>query len=75
MRVKQRGGRGPWFVVGITALIGAALYPIVIMPYLTQGKSYAGKQAELLKDQGLTKEQIQPEGLPVWSDPFKPKDK
>jgi hypothetical protein len=32
-------------------------------------------QKELLKTQGLTKEDIQPPSLPVWSDPFEPKKK
>ena len=33
----------------------------------------AGMQEALLKEQNLSKEQIQPPGLPVWSDPFDPK--
>jgi len=27
-------------------------------------------QQKLLKEKGLSKEQIQPCGMPVWSDPF-----
>ena len=32
-------------------------------------------QRDLLKQRGLKKEDIQPGGLPVWSDPFEEKNK
>ncbi|EGD77352.1 hypothetical protein PTSG_08446 [Salpingoeca rosetta] len=64
-----RGGKSAAAVVGVVALTMAALYPIVFAP-LMDASEYRGRQQEFLREQGLSKKDIQPEGLPVWSDPF-----
>eukprot|EP00045_Choanoeca_perplexa_P012011 m.129472 g.129472 ORF g.129472 m.129472 type:complete len:70 (+) comp15850_c0_seq5:27-236(+) len=55
---------------GVVLGTSAALYPIVFAPLMDNGSDYASRQEQFLKEQGLTKEDIQPTGLPVWSDPF-----
>eukprot|EP00035_Acanthoeca_spectabilis_P025466 m.458558 g.458558 ORF g.458558 m.458558 type:complete len:73 (+) comp21532_c0_seq1:50-268(+) len=67
------GRAGSRFVV--SAVLGAmalAIYPTIIHPILMEDE-YAKMQEKLLKERGLTKEDIQPPSLPVWSDPFAPK--
>eukprot|EP00055_Hartaetosiga_balthica_P013319 m.67797 g.67797 ORF g.67797 m.67797 type:complete len:71 (+) comp8227_c2_seq3:1715-1927(+) len=63
-------------LVTISVVVGgtiAALYPIVIAPFMDSSE-YKNSQQEFLKRANLSKEDIQPVGLPVWSDPFKKKD-
>jgi len=59
------------FGVGIGVLI-ATIYPIIIYPMNNPEsfRKYEKAREKWLKEKGLTREDIQPGGMKVWTDPF-----
>lgn len=55
-----------------TVDVSLSLFPSLNPP---PSPNTEGKQEEFLKSQNLSKEDIQPPGLGVWSDPFEEKKK
>jgi len=65
----MKGWRFALFVGSITGAIGAAIYPIIISPYLYPEK-WKKMAKEMRQQQGIKQEDIQPGNMKVWSDPF-----
>ncbi|XP_068444203.1 small integral membrane protein 20 [Clinocottus analis] len=57
---------------GFVTAIAAAFYPIFFYP-LTHNKEY--KDAQKMNRSGVNQADIQPIGVKIWSDPFKPSGK
>ncbi|RVE60465.1 hypothetical protein OJAV_G00181390 [Oryzias javanicus] len=57
---------------GFITAVAAALYPIFVYP-LTHKDEY--RQTQRINRSGINQEEVQPVGLKVWSDPFKPAEK
>ncbi|KAJ8028719.1 Small integral membrane protein 20 [Holothuria leucospilota] len=55
---------------GFVACLGAALYPVVISPMLNP-KPWKDLQKDARKN--IDQTSVQPGGMRVWSDPFKPR--
>eukprot|EP01147_Barroeca_monosierra_P003998 gene3998-6448_t len=67
----SRSRRSALAVIGVIGLTTAALYPIYHRVFgLGSFLITENRQQQFLKDQGLSKQDIQPTGLPVWTDPF-----
>jgi hypothetical protein len=64
------GTRNSLIIAGFVGFIGLALYPIVIAP-IVNPKKWQNVQKETRK--GIDQASIQPGGMRVWSDPFKPR--
>ena len=56
----------------ITGVIGLALYPIAVKPYI-DASSWKKIQSQNREDMGITREERQPGGMKVWQDPFERK--
>ncbi|XP_030286535.1 small integral membrane protein 20 [Sparus aurata] len=57
---------------GFVTAVAAAFYPIFVYP-LTHKNEYRAVQK--MNRTGIEQADIQPVGMKVWSDPFKPSDK
>ncbi|KAM6909033.1 small integral membrane protein 20 [Xenentodon cancila] len=57
---------------GFAAAVAAALYPIFVYP-LTHKDEY--REVQKMNRAGINQADVQPVGVKVWSDPFKPADK
>ncbi|TRY96522.1 hypothetical protein DNTS_014705 [Danionella cerebrum] len=55
---------------GFIAAIAASFYPIFFYP-LTHNDDY--KQIQKINRTGINQADVQPVGVKIWSDPFKPK--
>lgn len=64
-----KGWRYALFVGSIFGAVGAAIYPIIISPYLNPEK-WKKMSKEMREQQGIKQENIQPGNMKVWSDPF-----
>lgn len=60
------------FIVGSFATVGLAMYPIAIQPYLQPSK-WQKIQEKSREEMGIAREERQPGGMKVWSDPFERK--
>uniref|UniRef100_A0A131Y5W2 Putative secreted protein n=1 Tax=Ixodes ricinus TaxID=34613 RepID=A0A131Y5W2_IXORI len=67
MKPPPSGARLSIILGGFVAILGAALYPIAIHPYL-HSDEYKQIQKETRK--GIDQASVQPGGMKVWSDPF-----
>ncbi|XP_034020341.1 small integral membrane protein 20 [Thalassophryne amazonica] len=54
---------------GFVAVVAATFYPIFYYP-LTHTEDY--RQIQKVNRAGINQEDVQPVGLKIWSDPFKP---
>ncbi|XP_041821422.1 small integral membrane protein 20 [Chelmon rostratus] len=54
---------------GFVTAIAAAFYPIYFYP-LTHEKEY--REVQKMNRRGINQADVQPVGVKVWSDPFKP---
>ncbi|XP_017291637.1 small integral membrane protein 20 [Kryptolebias marmoratus] len=57
---------------GFITAVAAAFYPIFVYP-LTHKDEY--RQVQRVNRAGINQADVQPVGLKIWSDPFKPADK
>ncbi|XP_073331360.1 small integral membrane protein 20 [Pagrus major] len=57
---------------GFVTAVAAALYPIFVYP-LTHRNEY--REVQKMNRTGIKQADIQPVGVKVWSDPFKPSGK
>ncbi|XP_062300911.1 small integral membrane protein 20 [Scomber scombrus] len=57
---------------GFVTAVAAAFYPIFFYP-MTHNKEY--RDVQNVNRAGINQADVQPVGLKVWSDPFKPTDK
>ncbi|AWO97523.1 putative small integral membrane protein 20-like [Scophthalmus maximus] len=57
---------------GFVAAVGAAFYPIFFYP-LSHKDEY--RQVQRTNRAGINQAEIQPVGVKIWSDPFKPTEK
>ncbi|XP_061815142.1 small integral membrane protein 20 [Nerophis lumbriciformis] len=57
---------------GFATAVAAAFYPIFVHPF-THKEDY--REVQKVNRAGIKPEDVQPAGLKVWSDPFKPSDK
>jgi len=64
-----KGWRYGVFVGSIVGFIGAAIYPIIISPYLYPDKWKQASKA-IREQNNIKQENIQPGGMKVWTDPF-----
>ncbi|XP_034250755.1 small integral membrane protein 20-like [Thrips palmi] len=60
--------KGRVAVASCVALLGAACYGVIVYP-MKHAQEYMRIQDEVR--QGIDREQIQPGGMRIWSDPFK----
>nr|XP_020466982.1 small integral membrane protein 20 [Monopterus albus] len=59
-------------VGGFVAVVAAAFYPIFFHP-LTHKNEY--REVQKVNRAGINQADVQPVGLKIWSDPFKPGEK
>ncbi|KAM9424136.1 small integral membrane protein 20 [Pholidichthys leucotaenia] len=57
---------------GFVTAVAAAFYPIFVYP-VTHKEEY--REIQKLNRAGINQADVQPVGVKIWSDPFKPKDK
>ncbi|KAM4537435.1 small integral membrane protein 20 [Odontesthes bonariensis] len=57
---------------GFITAVAAAFYPIFVYP-LVHGDEY--RNVQKMNRKGINQADVQPVGVKVWSDPFKPTDK
>ncbi|XP_053199401.1 small integral membrane protein 20 [Scomber japonicus] len=57
---------------GFVTAVAAAFYPIFFYP-LTHNREY--RDVQKVNRAGINQADVQPVGVKVWSDPFKPTDK
>ncbi|XP_054916225.1 small integral membrane protein 20 [Poeciliopsis prolifica] len=57
---------------GFVTAVAAALYPIFVYP-LTHKEEY--REVQKVNRAGINQADIQPAGVKIWSDPFKPVEK
>ncbi|XP_014329988.1 small integral membrane protein 20 [Xiphophorus maculatus] len=57
---------------GFITAVAAALYPIFVYP-LTHKEEY--REVQKVNRAGINQADIQPAGVKIWSDPFKPAEK
>ncbi|CAG5929174.1 small integral membrane protein 20 [Menidia menidia] len=57
---------------GFITAVAAAFYPIFVYP-LTHRDEY--RSVQKMNRAGINQADVQPVGVKVWSDPFKPSDK
>ncbi|XP_054457150.1 small integral membrane protein 20 [Anoplopoma fimbria] len=57
---------------GFVTAVAAAFYPIFVYP-LTHKEEY--RNVQKVNRSGVNQADIQPVGVKIWSDPFKPADK
>ncbi|KAG5684391.1 hypothetical protein PVAND_013626 [Polypedilum vanderplanki] len=76
LRRKTQNHRPTWtgwryaaLIGGLVGAITLTLYPIAIEPMLNT-KKY--KEIQKKNRAGIIQEEVQPAGLPVWSNPYKP---
>jgi len=69
MKQPLKGWRYGIFIGGIVGAIGAAIYPVIISPYLFPEK-WKKQSKEIREVYDIKQEDIQPGGMKVWSDPF-----
>ncbi|KAL6490714.1 hypothetical protein MHYP_G00010590 [Metynnis hypsauchen] len=55
---------------GFIAAVAAAFYPIFFHPYSHKDEY---KEIQKVNRAGINQTDVQPVGLKIWSDPFKPK--
>lgn len=67
MKPPPRGLNITVILGGFVAAVCAALYPVVIHPYLHVDE-YKKVQQQTRKD--IDQESVQPGGMKIWSDPF-----
>ncbi|GIX73426.1 uncharacterized protein CDAR_577291 [Caerostris darwini] len=65
--VKLKGLRAFAFFGSIAGFIGAAIYSVVIYPYIHIDEY---KEIQKINRTGINQESIQPGGMKVWTDPF-----
>lgn len=66
-----KGWRYVAVVGGLTGLIFAAIYPTIIDPYFHPEK---WQKIQKVAREGINREDIQPGGMKIWTDPFAKKD-
>eukprot|EP00039_Didymoeca_costata_P002606 m.61407 g.61407 ORF g.61407 m.61407 type:complete len:74 (+) comp11408_c0_seq1:348-569(+) len=59
-------------VAGVCTAIFGAVYAAIVRPVM-HANEYSNRQAEFLKAEGKSKDEILPVGLPAWRDPFEEK--
>ncbi|XP_041842381.1 small integral membrane protein 20 [Melanotaenia boesemani] len=57
---------------GFITAVAAALYPIFVYP-LSHREEY--REVQKMNRAGINQADVQPVGVKIWSDPFKPVDK
>ncbi|XP_013871632.1 small integral membrane protein 20 [Austrofundulus limnaeus] len=61
-----------WVIAGFFMAVGASFFPIFFYP-LAHEDEY--RQIQKVNRAGINQADVQPVGLKIWSDPFKPADK
>ncbi|XP_026155215.1 small integral membrane protein 20 [Mastacembelus armatus] len=64
--------RGVLVFGGFVTVVAAALYPIIFHP-LAHVDEY--REVQKINRSGINQADVQPAGLKIWSDPFKPAEK
>lgn len=69
-RMGQMNGAGYWVTLAVLfGGIGTTLYYVAVKPF-TETKEWQKIQLDSRKEIGVSREERQPGGMKVWSDPF-----
>ncbi|XP_008321063.1 small integral membrane protein 20 [Cynoglossus semilaevis] len=61
-----------WIFGGFITTVAAAFYPIFFHPF-THKEEY--REVQKMNRAGINQADVQPVGVKIWSDPFKPNNK